>query len=116
MTQPIRVYYDGDCGLCRRTATVLGRLDVLKQLRWINFRTTRGEVDPERLEREMAAVVHGRTYFGFSAYRAMSWRLPLFWPVLPFLYVPGVRYVGDAVYRYVADRRTTTCPVPTDPT
>lgn len=111
MTQPIVVYYDGDCGLCRRTASVFRRLDLLRQLCWIDFRRS-AEADVEHFEHEMAAVVSGRTYFGFSAYRAMSWRLPIFWPLLPFLYLPGVRHIGDAVYRHVAANRDTTCAVP----
>jgi predicted DCC family thiol-disulfide oxidoreductase YuxK len=114
MTRPVEVLYDGDCGLCQRTVRIFRRLDILKQLTWIDFRRTRVNVDPGRLEHEMAAIVDGRTYFGFSAYRAMSWRLPIFWPLLPFLYVPGVRHIGDAIYRYVADNRDTSCLVPRD--
>ena len=53
----------------------------------------------------MAAVRRGRVYFGFSAYRVIAWRIPLFWPVAPLLYVPGVRPAGDAVYRRIAERR-----------
>ena len=94
---PVRVLYDGDCGLCQRTVRVLRKLDNLSQLEWTDFRTGPVEVDPSRLEHEMAAIVGGRVYFGFSAYRALAWRVPAFWPLLPFLYLPGVRYVGDAV-------------------
>jgi predicted DCC family thiol-disulfide oxidoreductase YuxK len=104
-----RVLYDGDCGLCQRTVRLLRAVDVVNGFDWIDFRRTRVEVDASRLEHEMAAVFDGRTYFGFSAYRAMSWRLPIFWPLLPFLYLPGARLIGDAVYRAVADRRRSIC-------
>jgi hypothetical protein len=57
----------------------------------------------------MAASVSGRTYFGFAAYRAMAWRIPAFWPVVPALYLPGVRFAGDAIYRRIAERRHGIC-------
>jgi predicted DCC family thiol-disulfide oxidoreductase YuxK len=108
---PVRVLYDGDCGLCQRSVRILRKLDNLDQLEWTDFRTEQVEVDPSRLEHEMAAITGGHVYFGFSAYRALAWRVPAFWPLLPFLYLPGVRYVGDAVYRRVAARRHGICSV-----
>ena len=104
-----QVLYDGDCGLCQRTVRILRAVDVFNGFEWVDFRKTRVDVDASRLEDEMAAVFGGRTYFGFSAYRAMSWRLPIFWPLLPLLYLPGVRPIGDAVYRRVAQRRHGIC-------
>lgn len=111
----VQVLYDGDCGLCQRSVRILQGLDLLEQIAWIDFRTTTVAVEVSRLEHEMAAVVRGRTYFGFSAYRALSWRVPAFWPVVLFLYLPGVGAVGDAIYARIADRRHGICrldPVP----
>lgn len=109
MTDDIQIFYDGDCGLCQRTVRVLKRLDTLKRLQWVDFRTTRVDIDTSRLEHEMAATSGGRTYFGFSAYRALSWKVPAFWPLLPLLYLPGARLIGDAVYRRIAERRQGIC-------
>ena len=109
MTRRIEVLYDGECGLCRRSARILQRLDILRQLDWVDFRRTSVDVDTSRLEHEMAARSGGRTYFGFSAYRVLSWRVPVFWPLLPLVYLPGARLVGDAVYRRVAERRQGIC-------
>jgi predicted DCC family thiol-disulfide oxidoreductase YuxK len=108
---PVQVFYDGDCGLCRRTVRVLRRLDVLRQLEWVDFRAAIVDIDPRRLEHEMAARTGGRTYFGFPAYRALSWRLPIFWPLLPLMYLPGARPIGDAVYRRIAARRYSICEI-----
>jgi hypothetical protein len=60
----------------------------------------------------MAVISGAKTYFGFTAYRAMSWRIPVFWPLLPILYFPGVRPIGEAVYRWVAENRHGTCRIP----
>jgi hypothetical protein len=64
----------------------------------------------------MATVVRDRVTFGFSAYRALAWRVPAFWLLLPVLYVPGVRYVGDGVYRRVSAGRHASCSVDAMPT
>ena len=109
MTGSVRVFYDGDCGLCQRTVRVLQRLDTLKQLEWVDFRRTLVAIDTARLEHEMAATAGGRTFFGFSAYRALSWKLPVLWPLLPLMYLPGARLIGDAVYRRIAERRQGIC-------
>jgi predicted DCC family thiol-disulfide oxidoreductase YuxK len=109
---PVRVLYDGDCGLCQRSARILKMLDVLGQLAWVDFRSTPVDVDLLRLEQEMAAISNGRTYFGFSAYRTIAWRIPIMWPALPVLYFPGVKLVGDAVYAWIARRRRHICPLP----
>ncbi len=109
MTPRVRVLYDGNCAFCRRSARVLRQLDILNGLEWVDFRRTNVDVDLERLEHEMAAIARARVYFGFSAYRAISWRLPIFWPLLPFLYVPGVRVLGDAIYKRIARRRHRIC-------
>ncbi|MEX0878117.1 MAG: DCC1-like thiol-disulfide oxidoreductase family protein [Thermoanaerobaculia bacterium] len=64
------------------------------------------------LESMHVATPRGRIHSGFDAYRALAWALPLAWPVAPFLYVPGVPWVGRRVYAAVAARRRRLgCPV-----
>lgn len=115
----LEVLYDGRCGLCGRTVRALRGLDLFGRLEYVDFRTTPLEahiarthprLDPAWLEHEMAVVeVSGRLTRGFSAYRVMAWSLPLFWPLLPFLYLPGVRPLGDRIYASVAARRQNIC-------
>jgi predicted DCC family thiol-disulfide oxidoreductase YuxK len=111
----VQVLYDGHCGLCQRSVRILQGLDVLGQLEWIDFRSRRVDVDTSRLEHEMAATTRGQEYFGYFAYRAMAWRVPAFWPMLPVLYFPGVPQAGDAVYRHVAKRRHGICRIDLPP-
>jgi hypothetical protein len=55
----------------------------------------------------------GKTYEGFEGYRALAWAIPLWWPLLPFLYLPGVPTIGRAIYGRVAiGRHQAGCPVP----
>src|SRR5690606_8352099 len=123
--EPIRVLYDGNCGLCRRTMAVLGVLDWLQQLKPVNA-LRRDAVEAEGLGfldgadlmtdmhvawrcvgRETGDGGEGgwRVAKGYSAYQQIAWRVPLLWPSLLFIYLPPVVAIGWKVYRRVADSR-----------
>jgi predicted DCC family thiol-disulfide oxidoreductase YuxK len=110
----IELLYDGLCPLCRRTVRVLRRVDAFDRLECIDFRNldlshyNRGHglnLTLPALEEEMVVVSGGRAYAGFWGYRVIALALPLFWPVAPALFVPGISVVGAMVYRRVATNR-----------
>jgi len=114
--------YDGSCGLCQKTVAVLRRLDVLDRIvfrdalrDWPAIRTEFPTLSQEAcLENMHVVTASGRVETGFDAYRAISWSLPLLWPIAPLLYVPLVPAVGRRVYAAVArGRHRGGCPVPT---
>ena len=47
----------------------------------------------------------GRVVRGYAADRAMAWAVPAAWALLPLLYAPGARPIGERIYRAVARRR-----------
>src|SRR5262245_27885365 len=91
--------YDGQCPFCIRSVKLAKRLDWFNRLRPVDARTVTDPaviISPERLMEEMHLIPPGagRIYHGFGAFRWMAWRLPLLWPLAPFLYVPGIPTVG----------------------
>jgi len=113
--------YDGSCGICRKTVSVLSRLDVRRRLvfhdalnRWSSIRALfPGLRQDDCLETMHVVTASGEVKTGFDAYRAISWSIPLFWPIAPLLYVPGVPLAGRRVYARVArNRHRAGCPVP----
>ncbi len=114
---PIRdqiiVLYDGDCAFCQRSIRILQKLDWLKRLTFQNARDLDRlpkmsvPLDPQKLIEEMHVVPLGRDriYAGFSAFRWMSWRLIPTLPLAPFLYLPGVLWLGNRIYRWIARNR-----------
>ncbi len=113
------VLFDGGCGLCRRTANVVDRLNLLDRIdllditKWETISPRFPQIDRQRAIDDMHAVdADGRVAIGFDAYRQMAWKMPLTWIILPLLYVPAVPQVGRRIYRYVATHRSTTCLVP----
>ncbi len=110
----VHVLYDGWCPLCRRTVRVLGALDLFCRLELVDFRrldlsafnARHGtQVSAEALEHEMVIVRDGRAWAGFAGYRILALTLPVFWPLAPWLFVPGISQLGAAVYRAVARNR-----------
>lgn len=112
MASPTLVLYDGQCPLCQRSVRILQRLDWLGRLRFADARdpanvpATDPPLEHRRLMEEMHVVTNdGRVYHGFAAFRFMAWRLPVLWLTAPFLYIPGVPFIGQRVYMWVARNR-----------
>lgn len=111
--RPFYVLYDGDCAMCRRTMERLERLDWLGRLTPVNARRREevekhglGGLSEDALVQDMHAVSRGKVWRGFDAYRAIAARVPLLWPVWPFLWLWPVTSLGRRVYRRVADTRS----------
>jgi predicted DCC family thiol-disulfide oxidoreductase YuxK len=110
----IQVLYDGLCPLCRRTVRLLACFDLFARLDFFDFRrlnltdynrSHKLNLTPQDLEAEMYVISRGRAYRGFYGYRAIALTLPAFWPLAPWLFLPGVSSLGASLYGYVARNR-----------
>ena len=115
------IFFDGTCGLCQGTVAVVRRLDLLNKVRfrdiaheWPAVSASYPALDYQRAMEDMHLVdPAGRMHVGFDAYRYLARILPLGWLFLPFLYLPGVRWIGIKIYSFVAARRSgIACAVP----
>jgi len=110
----IQVLYDGQCPLCNRTIRVLGFFDLFARLEFLNFRRLdlaeynlrhKLALTIEDLDREMYVISRGQAYIGYYGYRVLAVALPAFWSLSPLLFLPGVSWVGERVYGYIARNR-----------
>lgn len=107
------VLYDGMCPLCQRSVRILKRIDWLHQLHFQDCRDTANlpksavPLDPKRMLEEMHVVTpdRERVYAGFKAFRWMAWRMPMTAWFAWMLYLPGVPWLGNKVYLWVAKNR-----------
>jgi predicted DCC family thiol-disulfide oxidoreductase YuxK len=102
--------YDGQCAFCIRSVKLAKRLDWFHRLQPVDARTVNDRlvtISPQRLMEEMHLITPhaGRIYHGFGAFRWMAWRLPLLWPLAPFLYLPGIPTLGQKIYLWIARNR-----------
>ncbi|MCE9533353.1 MAG: DUF393 domain-containing protein [Planctomycetes bacterium] len=107
------VLYDGTCPLCQKSVSILKRLDWLRRLSYHDARDTDQlpetpvKLDAEKMLQEMHVLTpdRQRAYAGFRAFRWIAGRLPILWAFWPLMFVPGVPWLGNRVYRWVARNR-----------
>lgn len=109
------VLFDGDCAFCTKGVQILAKLDWLHRLAFQSLRQPEAwpETGPNVTlnygamteEMHLLSADRNSVYAGFSAFRRMSWMLPLTIPIAPFLYLPGVLPLGNIAYRWVARNR-----------
>jgi len=108
---PAIVAYDGHCAFCRAVKAGLEGFDFFNRLVFLDVRD-RDKLshhpqlgERECLERLCLLNSRGTLFSGFEAFRWMVWRLPVCWPVAPFLALPGVSWTGRQLYRWFAKNR-----------
>ena len=100
------VYYDGSCGFCRRWVARARRL-AWRRVEWRDFQAhgTEAAYLQPRFDQAAYLIIGGRkAYPGFQAFRKLLFAMPLLWPPLLLLYLPGSRSVGDRLYRLISQR------------
>ncbi len=114
--QPVnkaRVLYDGDCAFCCKSVALLKKLDWLKKLDYVNVRDESQAFlkEPPVAGAPLLEQMHvlsrdgQQLYAGYRAIRWLAWRLPLTWLVAPLLYLPGMTWVGQKTYIWIARNR-----------
>jgi predicted DCC family thiol-disulfide oxidoreductase YuxK len=107
------VLYDGQCPMCQKSVAILKRLDWLGRLAYHDARDTGRlpaadvPLDSQKMLEEMHLLTpsRDRAYAGYRAFRWIAGRLPLAWAIWPLLFLPGVPWLGNRVYRWVAKNR-----------
>ena len=103
------VIYDGDNKVASRMVASLRVLDILGRVEYLNRRCTKqGErewlseleagVSPDKVH----AVVGNHSWKGYKAWRVITGRMPVLWPVLPLLYLWPISRILQTVYRRAA--------------
>ena len=108
-----RVLYDGECAFCCKSVELLKKLDWLSKLDFVNVRdeTLLFLKEPPvagapLLEQMHVLTSDGQHLFGgYRAVRWLAWRLPLTWIAAPFLYLPGMTFLGQKFYLWIARNR-----------
>ncbi len=106
------VIYDGECNFCKAQVDRLQMLDVTgRRLSFLSLHDPRvaeryPELTYDQLMEQMYVVTPaGPQYGGSDAVRYLSRRLPMLWPVMPILHLPGTARLWRWAYQQVAKRR-----------
>jgi len=109
------ILFDGQCPLCIRSVTIVDFFDWRGKFAyrdvndWTPISRDYPGLDQQKSLEEMQLMVprNGRyeALAGFYAFRKIAQHLPLGMLLWPFLYLPGVAFVGTRLYRLIASRR-----------
>ena len=105
------VIYDGHCRFCTVQVRRLAKLDQRKRLAFLSLHDPEvarlyPDLSYEALMRDMYVVDRrGRRHAGAAAFRYLSRRIPLLWPLAPLMHIPGTLPIWQSLYRMVARRR-----------
>lgn len=102
-------YYDGGCGFCRRSTTILKRLDWFGRLDFVDQTTLSDQDLPVPREAALRGMPlrtrDGRMLVGFPAIRRALLVTPLgFFPAI-LMYLPLISKVAKMAYEHVAANR-----------
>lgn len=108
----LSVFYDGDCPLCNRTATIIRHFDIFQGVIFKDLQTRAGEetalqdYSQSILLTDLYAVdLQKRVYIGVDAYlkilQNMRYMVVFAW----IMRIPGLYHVIKTIYRRVADNR-----------
>ena len=92
-----RIIYDGECGFCRFSVRLLQIMDLWDKLEYVP--------GPKGMSEMRLEFSDGKSYGGFFAFRCLARMLPMLYPMLPIVYLPGSGVVGPFVYRWIARNR-----------
>ena len=109
---PLIVLFDGGCPVCRGTVRVLHRLDWLHRLQFADAtdaarreRLAPGLTEAEILVEMYAVDPAGRRFGGYDGFLRIARVVPVMWPFLVIGSLPGMKQLGQAVYRRIAANR-----------
>jgi predicted DCC family thiol-disulfide oxidoreductase YuxK len=111
--ESLNVFYDGSCNVCRRAIAAIRTVDVFDRIVYMDAREDRAldssnAAGESRLE--LLQDIYGRNgerqCRGAEVYRAMSARIPILWPLVPFLFLPPLDAIANRLYSRVKHDRT----------
>jgi predicted DCC family thiol-disulfide oxidoreductase YuxK len=106
-----QIIYDGNCGFCVENIRQLKILDCTDKLKTLDYQTSDVTQLDGRLTHEIChSQIHlltkeGTLYGGFEAFRQLSKKIPLLLGLAPILYFPGMSWLGNKTYRWIAQHR-----------
>ena len=108
----LAVFYDGDCPLCNRTATIINHFDLLQAVAFKDLQTQADtapqlqKYDQQVLLTDLYAVdLEGRVYAGVDTYIQVFQKMRYLAVFAWLMRIPGVYHLTKAIYRRIADNR-----------
>lgn len=110
--QKVIILWDGDCSFCKKSVLVAKKFDWFNRFIIINsnnkdlhkkyLKGWDGDIDKGLWAK---GIDSNENHVGFDGFRRMLWVMPMFWIILPLLYIPFVPTIGRIIYAWIAKNR-----------
>ena len=105
---PLFVFYDESCGFCCGVASVLSKLSpsaVVYQKAADMEQFSQHAKALQNRYRDLHAVMGDKVFRGYDCYLQIAEKTTLLKPLSFMMRLPPVRFIGERVYRHIADHR-----------
>jgi len=102
------VAYDNTCLFCIEAKQDIDKIDKGKKLEWVGidkFKYKKYKLKKKDLMEEMYLIDNNKIFKGYYAWKEISKKLPLLYPMYLISLIPGVDFIGDKIYKIVAKHR-----------
>lgn len=107
----VTAIYDGQCVICRQSRHVIEALDWRRRVTFVDLHQWQQvehlvpTLPYETAMGQMHVLAPDGLYGGFAATRRALKELPLGYPIWVLLKLPGMFWLGERVYRFIARHR-----------
>jgi len=101
------IVYDDRCLFC---IGVKSRIDTLAKdkFNWVGiskFDYKKYKLKKDDLLKEMHLIENDKVYKGYFSFKQMSKRIPLLFPLYILMLIPGIDFIGNKIYNFIAKHR-----------
>jgi predicted DCC family thiol-disulfide oxidoreductase YuxK len=110
----VTAIYDANCVICRQSKRIVNALDWLHRVEFLDLQNWEvvnaryPALDWNAAFGQMHTMTpDGQMIGGFKGVRALLRQLPLGFPIWLLLHIPGIDWIGEQVYKFIARNRYT---------
>jgi predicted DCC family thiol-disulfide oxidoreductase YuxK len=106
----IIIFYDNYCSKCTRFVKIIKKFDwfnliIAKELRNSYHIREFKNIDIKMSKGKMASCIDNKWYYGYNSIFFIFSRLPIFWIIMPLLYILKITKFGKLFYNELAIKR-----------
>lgn len=106
-TKDITLYFDGDCGFCKKMVLILSTFLLIKEVKILPAQdTVETKEEMERFNSWILADYKGKKYYKFDAFKELVSYSPIFKFLIPLLNTKTISNLGDKIYDKIATNRS----------
>lgn len=110
----LQFFYDAECPLCVRTKIIISHFDIFKAIDFKSVQEYAQKTEAlksynyDTLLNDIHSVNNkGQVFSGVNTYKQVSKYIPFFYGIAILFHIPGVSFIANKIYAYIAKNRGT---------